>query len=65
MRRDRLKVALIADTFSIEQGTGITRMNDELVRGLQESCEIEVMGASAAGPPMSVINHVIITPSRV
>jgi glycosyltransferase involved in cell wall biosynthesis len=40
-------------------------MNDELVRGLQESCEIEVMGASAAGPPMSVINHVIITPSRV
>jgi glycosyltransferase involved in cell wall biosynthesis len=65
MSRDRLKVALITDTFAIEQGTGVTRYSDELIRGLQESCEIEVMGASAAGPPRSVINHVIVTPSRV
>ena len=65
MSRDRLKVALIVDTFAIERGTGITRYSDELIRALRESCEIEVMGASAAGSPRSVINHVIVTPARV
>jgi glycosyltransferase involved in cell wall biosynthesis len=65
MSHDRLKVALITDTVAIGQGTGITRYSEELIRGLQESCEIEVMGGSAAGPPRSVINHVIVTPSRV
>jgi glycosyltransferase involved in cell wall biosynthesis len=65
MSRDRLKVALIADTFAIERGTGVTRYSDELIRGLQKSCDIEVIGASAAGPPRSVLNHIIVTPSRV
>jgi glycosyltransferase involved in cell wall biosynthesis len=65
MSSDRLKVAFITDTFAVERGTGIARMNDELVRGLQESCEIEVIGASADEPPRSVINHVIVTPLRV
>jgi glycosyltransferase involved in cell wall biosynthesis len=65
MSGDRLKVVLITDNFAVEQGTGITRYFEELARGLQESCEVKVIGGSAPGPPGSVINHVVVTPSRV
>jgi glycosyltransferase involved in cell wall biosynthesis len=60
-----LKIAIITDTFSIEQGTGIARYKDELIRGLAEACEIEVIGSGARGTPKSLINHVVVTPAKV
>ena len=60
-----MKIALITDTFTIEQGTGITRYSDELIRGLGEACEIEVIGSGARGTPKSLINHVVVTPAKV
>jgi glycosyltransferase involved in cell wall biosynthesis len=65
MGRDGLKVAIITHTLSLEQGTGETRYVEELIRGLSESCEIEVIGSNAHGILRSLIDHFVIRPSKV
>ena len=60
-----MKIAIITDTFTVEQGTGVTRYSDELIRGLNEACEIEVIGSGARGASKKLINHMVVTPAKV
>jgi glycosyltransferase involved in cell wall biosynthesis len=65
MGRDGLKVAIITHILSLERGTGETRYAEELIRGLSESCEVEIIGSSEHGILRSLINHFVIRPSKV
>lgn len=59
-----MKVGLIADTFSVEKGTGIARYNFELLKGLEDR-GIEVIPISPAPvriPMGDVLRHTVRLP---
>lgn len=62
-----MKVGLVADTFSVERGTGIARYCQEILSGLSGlGLDVEPIGSSAPQIPFgTVVDHTIGMPYRI
>lgn len=62
-----MKIALIADSFSVEMGTGVARYSQELLRGLNnESCYVEPLHKAPTKVPFGgTFNHLFRLPNHV
>jgi glycosyltransferase involved in cell wall biosynthesis len=59
-----MRITLIADTFSVQEGTGVARYCRELLKGLtSQGLEMETIAPSAPDVPLGLaINHVLRMP---
>ena len=62
-----MRVALVADTFSVEKGTGIARYSQEMLTGLrQQGLYVEPIAPEPPSLPFGLaINHVLRMPYSV
>lgn len=60
-----MKIAIVGDKFSINQGTGISRYLLEVSRRLSKKFDVEIIGSNPKNSLHSLIDHLSLTPIKV
>lgn len=60
-----MKIAIVADKFIVERGTGISRYINELSKRLGITCNVELIGTSPSGTLKSISDHIALVPLEV